>query len=93
MICDFCSSPDVVWSYPAKDFEAPMDIGARCAGSWLACEVCHELIERRDRGALAERSLTAPGMRTIPPDAAMNFARRLHALFLGHRTGPARKLG
>jgi hypothetical protein len=93
MICDFCSNPDVAWSYPAGDFEAPMDIGATCVSAWLACETCHGLIERGDCGALAERSLTSPGLRTIPSEAAMNFARRLHALFLEHRTGPARKLG
>ena len=79
MICDFCSNPDVAWSYP---MQAP-DI------DWVACEVCHGLIERGDYGDLADRALNAAGALGVFFDSYM---LALRSGFLGHRTGPATKL-
>ena len=44
-ICDFCSSPDVVWQYDAIS-----------AGVWAACEVCSALIKAGDREGLIKHS-------------------------------------
>lgn len=59
--CDFCSSPDVKWDYPAEDFmvkmpkDAPADWGSE--GGFAACDLCHDLIEKDDRNGLLDRSV------------------------------------
>lgn len=46
--CDFCSSRDVQWTYPARNFAIVVSgsgvWGSR--GGWMACGQCAELIER-----------------------------------------------
>lgn len=98
IVCDFCSSPDVVWSYPARDFglaTAHADTGEvvpgisiiASGGAWAACECCAKLIEADDRGALMERALTTLG---LPPIPAMQIGmREIHDAFFTCRTGPA----
>jgi hypothetical protein len=59
--CDFCSQRPVRWSYPARDFIRKTKIGPHALetgsrGGWAACQECHEIIQRADRGALAKRS-------------------------------------
>jgi hypothetical protein len=57
VICDFCSSPDVRWSYQAVDFvidEPRIEWGSR--GGWAACDTCHDYIEHNDRAGLARHS-------------------------------------
>ena len=51
--CDFCGSTDVRWIYPCLDFSfmfVPM------GDQWLACDICHLLIEANESEALALRS-------------------------------------
>jgi hypothetical protein len=58
VICDFCSSPDVRWSYTAEDFvivEPRIEWGSR--GGWAACDTCHDFIEKGDREGLAKHSM------------------------------------
>jgi hypothetical protein len=61
-ICDFCSSPDVRWAFPTRDFTTKAQptrrtfIEATMYGGWAACPACHALILRGDRIRLARRS-------------------------------------
>jgi hypothetical protein len=100
IVCDFCSSPDVRWAYPAQTFTvevlaaghpyAPPEACEVWLGSdagWAACDGCHALIEKSDRGALMERSMTQLG---FPPGPMFQGTlREIHDLFFENRTGPA----
>jgi hypothetical protein len=90
-LCDFCSSPAPAWRYPAVTFT---DLcGSRSVDDWLACEKCHRLIEAGDRGGLARRSLTAPGVQMavgfLGRAAALEYCRDLHDRFWKARRGEA----
>lgn len=97
-ICDFCSSPDVKWAFPARDFirtaplteKALMTAGMR--GGWAACPACHALILRGARDRLAHRS--AKRYKRLHPDAASvplgrieKHIRGLHDDFWANRQG------
>jgi hypothetical protein len=91
--CDFCSNPDVRWSYPAESFVVevgeiglpPVQLGSR--GGWDACDGCHSLIEKTDRGALTERAMVLLG---FPPGPVyQGVMRQIHDLFFKCRRGPA----
>jgi hypothetical protein len=72
MRCDFCCSPDVHWSFPARDFTLDPGFGVAIVlehsvvlmmppdvpmtGGWAACPACHALIIRGDRERLARRA-------------------------------------
>jgi hypothetical protein len=87
IICDFCASPEVLWSYPAADFHVE---GTRLLGSeggWAACHECAALIEADDRDGLARRALsTAPAFMR---ERCLPFMRALHTQFFEARRGPA----
>lgn len=95
MRCDFCSSADVRWEYPAADFvvfDLPVRQGSK--DGWAACEECHLLIEADDRTGLADRSLAAfgdfqVGLGLGSPDLLATF-RSIYQGFWNHRTGPGR---
>ncbi len=91
MTCDFCSSPAPAWSYPARTFDAKATVKGRSVGDWLACEVCHRLIEAGEREKLACRILLCPTVKQYNLDHAhaIELARRLHGEFFEHRSGPA----
>uniref|UniRef100_A0A6M3KXQ8 Uncharacterized protein n=1 Tax=viral metagenome TaxID=1070528 RepID=A0A6M3KXQ8_9ZZZZ len=59
-ICDFCSSRDIEWQYPADDGLIedtwPPNLIRESIGDWAACEVCSELIETNKRFDLMLRS-------------------------------------
>jgi hypothetical protein len=91
-ICDFCSSRDVAWTYPARNISLE-DINATSMGAWLACNACHALVERGDRGALVERAFTAPLLQALAEDArSIAFVQRLQAGFFANRLGPAERV-
>jgi hypothetical protein len=66
-ICDFCSSKEIAYRYPARTFvtdpvlvENPnplVNLGTRSIADWAACEPCAELIEQYQYTRLAQRSL------------------------------------
>jgi hypothetical protein len=61
-ICDFCSSPDVKWRYPAKTFSAYVtdSVAGESLGDWAACtEVSRTNRAGRSRrlGRLVDRIL------------------------------------
>jgi hypothetical protein len=85
--CDFCSSPDVRWAYPARDFVVDAETVARNVGApelaglipdwgsrggWAACPACHALVQRGDRDRLAIRS--AKRMRRVYASLSMREA-------------------
>jgi hypothetical protein len=86
-ICDFCSSPEVRWSYNATDF-------GHSKGGWAACDACSGLIEAGRWQALARRSAESfvakyraeVGMNVSLDEQVPEF-RRLHAGFREHRWG------
>ncbi len=109
MICDFCSSPEVLWRYPARDFtiREPAELQAllgrlESVAEWLACAVCARLIEAGDRDALARRALETPAALGIlsltdedPSIRAdiLRRARQMHDQFFVARKGPGEPWG
>jgi hypothetical protein len=97
-LCDFCSAPDPVWVYPAREF----DVTAYAWGSgggWTACLACADLAERGDWALLAERAVAvdprlrgAVAGRSATHALAVEAARQLHGLFREARTGAPRRL-
>lgn len=104
--CDFCTSPDVRWEYPAS----PMEIVGHpvISGSddeFITCERCHTFIERHDAAGLAEFSI-AVQRRLLPRgsrvgDQVVDYPpRRRHVQlqlrnvlrFFDARTGPPRRM-
>lgn len=100
-ICDFCLSPEIAWSYPAREMRIDGHaIINKSDDEWGACEECAELIEARDVGGLVERCVRMqpfhhpPGahggyVSRYPP---LPIARRNHRTnimrFLNARSGP-----
>jgi hypothetical protein len=94
-ICDFCSSPEVAFVYPARTFAAYVFDGivGESVGNWAACPTCHELIESDHQADLVERSLET----LIERQPEMKYAeielrdqiRSFHVLFFRNRTGSA----
>ncbi len=92
-ICDFCSSPDVKWRYPAKTFLAYVTdlVAGESLGDWAACTKCHDLIERDDRAGLAAWSIESliavhPEMAVIKEDLICEMAA-LHESIFDSRIG------
>jgi hypothetical protein len=87
VICDFCCSPEVLWSYPAADFHVE---GAPLAseGGWAAWHEYAALIEADDREGLARRALA--GAPAFMRERRLPFMRALHEQFFLARRGPAR---
>lgn len=91
-ICDFCSSPNVRWSYPAEDFVYVGITGSGIAshGSWEACDVCHGMIERGDHALLVKHSVERLGLPNLPAESIPGFEidiAGLHSAFFKQRTG------
>ena len=56
LICDFCSSPDVRWRYPARSFVIPK-YAWESVTDWAACGECKRLIEAGNHDGLITRSV------------------------------------
>lgn len=100
-VCDFCSQPSPAWRYPCATFDSfvvetdTQTVTGTPVGDWLACEPCHDLIERDDRVALVDRAVATPKTFSgieVPEDIARTFTRELHEGFFAHRTGEAVRL-
>ena len=101
-LCDFCSSPEIRWEYPARDFTTDVvrspdggTVTERALGAWRACDECHRLIEAGDFGGLAARSLAMLPVPVKPGREEWWRAqfRELHQQFAEARTGPVVSLG
>ena len=72
--CDFRSTPNPVWLYPAEDFSCPLaEKGIISEGGWVTCEPCHGLIEAGDLQRLSIRSMLTFVLR-IPGAAGKDCA-------------------
>ena len=94
-ICDFCSSPDVAFVYPARTFAAYVfgGIVGESVGDWAACPTCHGLIESDRQADLVERSLVTllerqPEMKSAEVELRDQI-RSFHVLFFMNRVGLA----
>jgi hypothetical protein len=98
MRCDFCSEPDPVWSYPAKDILVihPGPADQRSAGAWAACGLCYRLIESGDATGLANRSLEHfPDLQELTQQEGLDLLdmlRSIHLAFWEARNGPPEKI-
>lgn len=98
-ICDFCSSPAVIWRYPAMDSNpaAALIIQNKdekelvllnSEGDWAACEECAVLIEAEDKEGLLERTLAhSPELEGIPKHVVRTLTRSIHNGFWEHCFG------
>jgi hypothetical protein len=103
MVCDFCSSPDVSWMFPASDFEMYREQGEVSKihiseGEWAACEICHHLIVQELWDDLERRAIANFGVALelhSPVMIAMvaEVVRASNARFQNNRTGPAVQVG
>ena len=88
--CDFCSSPHPEWLYPAHTFQLS-HFGS--LGSWLACQVCHTLIEGGSEDLLALRAASKLARESrMDYGIALQTIHRLHKRFFQHRAGPPRRI-
>ena len=100
-ICDFCSSPDVEWRYPADDGLIentwPPNLIRKSIGDWAACEVCSELIESDLKYALMERSVetnlaSCPGYDLTVLDFIADEVCKVHKVFWEKKKGTRIKI-
>ena len=100
-ICDFCSSPDVRWQYPADDGiiedSFPQNVVRESIGDWSACEVCSGLIELNRGFALMERSVesnlrSCPGHTLAVIDFIADEVCKVHKVFWEKKKGPRVKI-
>ena len=97
-ICDFCSSPDVAFVYPARTFAAYVFDGivGESVGDWAACPTCHGLIESDRKADLVERSLVTlldrqPEMKCGELELRTQI-RSFHVMFFYNRVGSAKAI-
>ena len=100
-ICDFCSSPDVRWQYPADDGliedSFPQNVVRESIGDWSACEVCSEMIESDFEYALMERSVesnlkSCPGYTLAVIDFISDEVYKVHKVFWEKKKGSRIKI-
>jgi len=91
-VCDFCchSTRPPAWCYPGEDFDVVGGL-SHSSGGWLACDLCHDLIEARQFVRLCDISLKS-FMKKHPVarrDKAVIRAEiaRMHNDFRAHRAG------
>lgn len=98
-VCDFCTSPDVIWCFPCKPFQMPApDSGSNhmSADDWSACDDCKELIEAGRLNDLSQRA-TEMSIKRSPELASARRVieasqRELHRCFAANRNGPPVRL-
>lgn len=98
-VCDFCSTPNVSWMYPCKDFKAPVVPGLlKWASSsyWAACNQCHKAIQAGRRDDLAYRSAKRAkrkGGTSLSMLELKTHIRGLHDKFWANREGEPIEIG
>lgn len=96
-VCDFCSSPDPVWTYPCRSFTLGVSnisgfAEQGSAGAWAACYPCSRLIEEGEDEDLSLRAISNQSELSslLPRETQLGLAadlRRIHDKFRQHRTG------
>ena len=92
IICDFCSTPNPTWRYPAKSFEAEQhgNVHINSEGDWAACDECHRLIQTGNReGLLTRTAQTYQEMFQTgePLGYLFQMFQAMHAKFFANRVG------
>lgn len=98
LVCDFCSLPEISWSYPVTEFEQRMEVDGKVfdnvyLGDWAACDKCHDLIEAGDKEGLLDRCFLSEHSVYKKCSAEENVEYRkkvtvLHEEFFAMRSGP-----
>ena len=103
MVCDFCTSPNVKWNFPAEDCEVLCikkdgdEYHEMSRGGWASCDICHALIVAKDREGLLNRSVEMFKKlnRPLLPGEESGFIRPLlmavHNAFWNAMTGEYKK--
>lgn len=91
MRCDFCSSPNPRWVFPAEDFTFTYPFPDHDAifdsyNDWAACDICCTLIVDAAWDLLAKRSVETMQF-DIDKDELYKSYCGLHEAFNKHRTG------
>lgn len=103
-LCDFCSQPFAVWSYPSDDFQQIIEDGNvkvlhKYIGDWSSCSVCKNLIDDSLMDDLAARSIKErssemnysfddPSYKTL-----FERVKLIHEEFMVMRKGPCTRIG
>lgn len=94
-MCDFCTSPEIAWTYPTRDLSSTVPLPGKNAtvtinstGGWAACKSCRDLIEAGDREALAVRSGEASKQGDVPLHMIVTACRIVQDDFWANREGP-----
>jgi hypothetical protein len=101
VICDFCLSPNVRWSYPAAPMPVASAIIDATDDDWAVCAGCSALIDAGDIIGLADRvvreqplnvppgSMSDGGVVVYPhPSVSRRMAMENIVRFMAARRGP-----
>lgn len=102
-VCDFCNSSSIRYIYKCKDFyidpQTPLapflDMILGSKGDWAACKICSNLIDSKDKNALAKRSIETYAEKSPQleikseeeKEMVSNFIKELHELFWKNKMG------
>ena len=92
MLCDFCSAPDPVLSFDAKNFVltafSGMGVTQQSDGNWAACATCGELVAAKKWELLSVRvALTFIAAHPEIPASVDELADELYGLYAGMLAG------
>jgi hypothetical protein len=99
MDCDICTQPGVTYEFPCAEFDA-IETDKETwgsTGSWMACNECALLIEKRDIDGMVTRA-TATALKNDPKLKAIHVAaldimlRALYEQFFIRRAGAGRRV-
>ena len=90
MRCDFCGATPVRWDYPCVSIDYGIGVGSK--GDWAACDDCHKMIERDDRGGVLVRAIVGLwlGGMTVTEDLKDRIEEIHDPFFTFH--GPAKEI-
>lgn len=88
--CDFCNTPDPVWSFPASPFKMDISstLGWGSVDNWAACQDCKEDVEAGRWETIEKRYFTHKAVPRQFRSILRNEVRGLHRQFRLHRLGP-----
>ena len=97
MRCDFCSIEgfEVIWLYRSNPFMfTPTGFSIFYDANWACCDVCSDLIEKKDLDELGRRCLE--GYKKIAGNVVnplsdqlhLLIGKKLHQVFMDNRIGP-----
>ncbi len=97
-LCDFCSAPEVCWSFPIDAITPSLSADVLLAHvapgvSWHACQTCYLLVRENRWDALLGRALrTLPHHFESKRPPMREFILAAHEAFRRARNGPAQRV-